>query len=310
MFGLKPEPEQGLTDEEAALLELISDRVHEEMVASGTDSIAADITEDVLDIVGAVADSMMGSGRKVMDERDFALIRQRVGRMVRKYQAAPQVVRRFALLDRVVCNVGGTRGWAAGSVQSLDEDDPSDVTGQTVLPYVVKMDPPNSRLISVPKDNNGVIRAEVCFGQRRGALWFTRMSLPKVIRKGSQRTRRFGVGDRVACAVEDATGDFSDWAAGTVAALDFPVEAEDGVEGGNAPYQVTLDNGASVLVHQDEHWLLRDLALQPAGPRIAADGTRCVKRMEKRAAGDAIEMVDHVTRKVRKMVPDSDDEDD
>ena len=41
MFGLKPEPEQGLTDEEANLLEQISDKVHEEMVASGTDSIAA-----------------------------------------------------------------------------------------------------------------------------------------------------------------------------------------------------------------------------------------------------------------------------
>ena len=42
------------------------------------------------------------------------------------------------------------------------------------------------------------------------------MSLPKAVRKGSQRTKRFGVHDRVACAVEDATGQYTDWAAGTV----------------------------------------------------------------------------------------------
>ena len=39
---------------------------------------------------------------------------------------------------------------------------------QRSLPYVVKIDPPNSRLVSVPMDDNKVVRAEVCFGQRAG----------------------------------------------------------------------------------------------------------------------------------------------
>lgn len=39
-------------------------------------------------------------------------------------------------------------------------------------------------------------------------------------------------------------------------------------------------------MHADEHWLVRDLTLQPAGPRVAADGTRCLKRMGKRRTGD------------------------
>ena len=31
-----------------------------------------------------------------------------------------------------------------------------------------------------------------------------------------------------------------------------------------------------MLVHRDEHWLVRDLALQREGIRIGADGTRCL----------------------------------
>ena len=31
-----------------------------------------------------------------------------------------------------------------------------------------------------------------------------------------------------------------------------------------------------MLVHRDEHWLVRDLALQGEGVRIGADGTRCL----------------------------------
>jgi len=39
---------------------------------------------------------------------------------------------------------------------------------------------------------------------------------------------------------------------------------------------VRLDTGCDVLVHRDEHWLVRDLALQREGVRIGADGTRCL----------------------------------
>ena len=31
-----------------------------------------------------------------------------------------------------------------------------------------------------------------------------------------------------------------------------------------------------MLVHRDEHWLVRDLTLQREGVRIGADGTRCL----------------------------------
>ena len=55
-----------------------------------------------------------------------------------------------------------------------------------------------------------------------------------------------------------------------------------------------------MLVQQDEHWLVRDLALQPAGPRVAADGTRALTRMGKRRLGDgSVEECDHATRNVR-----------
>lgn len=50
-----------------------------------------------------------------------------------------------------------------------------------------------------------------------------------------------------------------------------------------------------------EHWLLRELSLQPEGQRVAADGTRCLTKFAKRPAGDGWAMVDHSTRAVRKL---------
>ena len=45
---------------------------------------------------------------------------------------------------------------------------------------------------------------------------------------------------------------------------------------------------------------MRDLALQPAGPRQAEDGTRNLKRLVKRRRGESEwELIDHVTRRVR-----------
>jgi hypothetical protein len=43
---------------------------------------------------------------------------------------------RFVKNDRVACRIEGR--WATGSVASLNEDDPSDETGQTKLPYVCR----------------------------------------------------------------------------------------------------------------------------------------------------------------------------
>lgn len=237
---------------------------------------------------------MSEEGRSDLNDEDRAFIKKRVRSLALRY--LPQPERRFAKLDRVVCNIGGSRPWAPGSVQALNEEDPSDPTGQARLAYIVKIDPPDSRLVSVPKDTNDYCRAEICFGQRAGARWFTRMCLPKAIRKGTRPSapRRFAAGDRVACAVEDATNEYTDWAAGTVEALDHLVEDSDGVPGGVAPYQVRLDSGPAVLVHADEHRLVRSLELQPAGVRIGGDGTRCVQRMIKRKSDDGWENVDHM----------------
>ena len=49
--------------------------------------------------------------------------------------------------------------------------------------------------------------------------------------------------------------------------------------------------------------------VQEEGPRQGADGTRNLKRLVKRRAGDSWEVVDHVTRKVRPADSDSDDDD-
>ena len=69
-------------------------------------------------------------------------------------------------------------------------------------------------------------------------------------------------------------------------------------------------------MHRDEHWLVRDLKLQPEGARQAADGTRTLRRFTKRRRdgasddGDAAwEVVDHTTRQVRPCEPPDSDED-
>ncbi|KAK3253206.1 hypothetical protein CYMTET_37531 [Cymbomonas tetramitiformis] len=220
---------------------------------------------------------------------------------------------RFARFDRVVCLVGGDRQWASGNIQSLNEVDPSNPT--VVFPYVVKTDPPQGRLISVPSDENDTVRAEVCFGQREGAMWFTLFCMPATPNK----SRRFGVGDRVACAVEDETGDYSSWLPGTVLEMEYCFEEAakkllpdwewDGVHG-RVPYQVQLDTGVKVLVHRDEHWLVRDLRLQEAGIRQAANGVHCCKRIERRQRNGVWQAVDHKTCKVRPCdPPESDDSD-
>lgn len=149
------------------------------------------------------------------------------------------------------------------------------------------------------------VRAEVCFGQRAGAAHFTRMCLPKAPRQ-KRRAPRFAPGERVACAVEDATSEYSDWAAGTVLAVDGTVEEWAGYPEARStvPYRVGLDGGGIVLVHRDEHVLIRELALQPAGRRVGADGSRCLGKFARRRADGDWQVVDHATRKVRKMQPE------
>jgi hypothetical protein len=237
--------------------------------------------------------------------------------------------KRFEKMDRVLCFIGlPDMPWIPGTIQSLDEEDPSDPTGRKKLPYVVKVDPPINRLISVPRDVNTLVTAERCFGQRAGALWSTMFAMPRRFMKA----KRFKVGDRVVCAVEDDTDRFTEWKAGTVTDVNYSIEADAKTfldelgdqastltksrswtkEGALVPYRVELESGCKVLVHRDEHWLVRDLELQAEAPRQAEDGTRNLKRLVKRKRGDDWELVDHTTRKVRKKTEldaDSDDSD-
>jgi hypothetical protein len=73
----------------------------------------------------------------------------------------PPPPRRFQRSDRVVCSLGGGFGWLPGAVQSVNEPNPQDPT--ELFPYVVKLDPPLGKLISVPEDRKNFCRSEICF---------------------------------------------------------------------------------------------------------------------------------------------------
>ena len=183
--------------------------------------------QEVLDTVtDKVLKVMAEDERSTLDDDDRAFIARRVRKMVwshlEQYEAERSKPTRFRRTERVVCRLGGERPWASGTVAAVNEDDPSDPTGQTKLPYVVKIDSP-SRLVSVPKDDYDLCRAEVCFGQRAGAMWFTLFCLPP---RRQRAAKRFSQGERVAVAVEDEENNYSVWAAGTVTDVEFSI-AED-----------------------------------------------------------------------------------
>ena len=288
----------------------------------------------LMKVTDEVCSRLVSEMRAELSSAELQFMDNRVAQLVDEQLASDEQPRktRFQKFERVVCRIGGEEGWAPGTIQALDEADPEDPTGQSTLPYVVKLDPPISRLISVPNDDNTVCRAEVCFGQRAGMLKMasgcSALSLTlrcKPQRKDSPKPR-FGVADRVACAVEDESGDFSVWAAGKVTDVDYNVEPDVMCEDrefalgwnwakrpGAVPYRVLLDSGVVVNVHRDVHWLVRDLALQPAGPRQAEDGTRNLQRLVKRRRGESgtWECIDHTTRQVRIQAgADSDDDSD
>ena len=252
------------------------------------------VAAEIAYIVDTVHARMVRDRHTALDEDDLQFIRLTATRMAKaRLPHAPRAARRFRKHDRVVCHTGGRRAWAAGTVIELNRADPEDPTGQTQLAYLVKIDPPNQRVVCVPWDGNDVVRTEVCYGQ--ADLSFTLFCKPRQ----QSKTRRFVVGDRVACAVESATGDDIAWAAGTVADVNFDVWA-DGRKvstscslhpawpsaDGLVPYRVLLDAGGHVFVHRDEHWLLRDLRLQPAGPAESVGGTRSRSRFASRREGD------------------------
>ena len=104
----------------------------------------------------------------------------------------PPPPRRFQRSDRVVCSLGGGFGWLPGAVQSVNEPNPQDP--MEVFPYVVKLDPPLGKLISVPEDRKNFCRSEICFdGDVPGGAQFSIACLPL----NPTKKRRFAVGDKV-----------------------------------------------------------------------------------------------------------------
>ena len=264
------------------------------------------------DIVGCitqrVCSHMVHVDHVSLDDEDRNFIRRASTRMMRACLQPPGG-HRFGLNDRVVCYLARRRAWAAGTIVKIDEDDSEDPTDQTVVPYLVKIDPPNSRIICVPVDDNETVRAEVCFGQYANAVMFSLFCKPQ---KEKTTRRRFAAGDRVACVVEDPARNAGTWAAGTVLEVNYDA-AHEGVfaehrQAGDQgvlaelnygrsrwdwpsansviPYRVLLDSGVGVLAHRDEHWLVRDLRLQSIGPCQSVGCARRLTRFTRRQPDD------------------------
>jgi len=236
-------------------------------------------------------------------------VRKAVSRIVQRNYEEDARALRFNKNQRVVCKLHGNQ-WASGVVAALKEPHPE--TPWVKLPYVVKLDPPENRLICAPADNNATIRPEICFGQSEDCMTFTLICLPQ----RQKVPRRFRVGERVACAVEDCVADPTGavWTAGTIREIDVGMQEAAtahlpqrewpfGVS--CAPYSVELDSGSSVLVHKDEHWLIRDLEYQQEGRCQTVD--QPLKRIVRQACGEfSWVMVDHLTRQVRPCGADDD----
>jgi hypothetical protein len=206
---------------------------------------------------------------------------------------------RFVRSDRVICKL--TNGWAPGTVAALDEADAEDKRAPS-LPYVVKLDPPVNRFVAVPEDNSGYVLPEVCFGSLSDATLFTLDCLPRN-KDGTLAPRpnlhfRFALQHRVACLVEDGTGHRAVWKPGNVAQL-WAGAAGGGWPGGAAAaYAVELDCGDRVLVHRDEHRLIRGLSFQSEGPYVNG-AQRFTKRQCCGSSDGSWEAIDHQTLRTR-----------
>ena len=156
-----------LSAQDVTTLNGISAAVEEEInICDPKHNLGLGHFNDILSAVLAQVYEHMGSEqRSELNEGDLALIQKLVRRQATEHLASVCLPKlRFEISDRVVCLIGGDRPWAAGKVQACNEPDPSDPTGQVRFPYVVKIDPPNGRLVSVPRDSHDLVRPEVGFG--------------------------------------------------------------------------------------------------------------------------------------------------
>lgn len=208
---------------------------------------------------------------------------------------------RFGIRDRVVCFVGGQYGWQVGTVQMLDQPHPE--KKDIFFPYITQLDNLN-RLVSVPHDDPGCCRPEVCFEDSfRGEPCLT--DVAPLGAPSPRPTLRFGVGDRVVCLTAGPGGEewHRTWLPCTVVETWYqaPVWPDQVV-----PYRVVVDvmrenqrkrkreHGVHLSVHKDTHTLIRSLALQKPGRFVDAD------RFTRRTRTDGgREVIDQQTRKVR-----------
>jgi hypothetical protein len=195
---------------------------------------------------------------------------------------------RFRALSRVICKIG-LDCWAPGNVQGIRVS-----TEEGELPYVVKLDR-SSRLISVPYDEDSVVRPECCF---RSAVLARDCVAPTSVT--ARLALRFDVGDRVACLGESSGGQLA-WKAGSVRQLWWDNCGDKRLA---LPYLVACDDGAELLCHRDAHELIRELKLQPAGPAPLAGS----KRFSKREMGGGWEHIDQMTRRIRRCASPPEDD--
>lgn len=218
---------------------------------------------------------------------------------------------RFECGECVVCRLPG--GWAPGRVIEKKKSDLQDQTKeQTRLLSEclhIRLDSASiggHRTVYM-QDQRNYVRLELCFGQRPDAESFTRACLPPHQSRGSKRAKlRFAAGERVACLVEDDSGDYALWKGGTVTQLwpCVPSSEDDTVEDEKlaAAYAVQLDNDCRVLVHGDNHKLVRDLIYQAEGVyNFGFCGKRFTKRRD--VGSGEWELVDQSTRRARACSP-------
>ena len=187
-----------------------------------------------------------------------------------------------------------------GTVCMVDEPE-NDHNGEPsgrLIPYIVELDGATSRLISVPCDVPEYIVPETCWPDV--SAFHKSGPFPPAL--AVKPPLRFSVGDAVVCLVGGADQtNGGTWAHGDVVAVWAQRPqwrfARDGTPEA-AAYAIRLSGGSGVVVlcHRDEHSLVRDPSLQPAGAATRESATRFAKR--RRDDGQA-ELIDHQTRKRR-----------
>jgi len=258
---------------------------------------------------GAMARDYFKSGERIQVEAQAAT--QQMAQSLQQYRSEEMLAQfrsslRFALNDRILCNLG--ERWFPGAVVGTGI-----CTDEDLFPYLVKTDSvpgAPSTTISVPSDEDAVCVQEVCF--QLSELRFVKCAAPPVVNQ--KKSLRFAVGDRVVCRVRNGEDGLERWDPGTVTFLWPELPGERAWDMGNGmsgeyaavvPYKVDLQRGNWIYCHKDHHTLIRREGM---APQTRARGVS--KRMEIRTNEDGTrERIDHETERRKLLVDQSDDSD-